>query len=82
MRIQVASYRHDANGTSAHLFRNAGEQFEILYTDNIGRSTGREAGDWDFALVALHTWDEMVHEKKGSFTHKDEVALRDIGIGI
>lgn len=82
MKIHVASYRHESNGVSASLFQHAPDAFEVVYTDTLDRSTGRESGDWHFALVAVHTWGEMVHEKKGSFTHKDEAALRDIGIGI
>jgi len=82
MSIQVASYRHDSNGTSAHLFWHGAQKFEVLYTDANGRSDGRESGDRDFAMIALHSWDEMVHEKKGQFTRKDEIALRDIGIAI
>lgn len=82
MSIQVASYRHESNGRSAHLFWHGGQKFEVLHTHADGRSNGRDSGDRDFAMIALHSWAEMVHEKKGEFTRKDEIALHDIGITI
>lgn len=82
MSIQVATFHHDANSIDAHMFWHGGDKFEILYTDKNGRSDGREHGDRDFAFIAIHGWDEMVHEKQGSFKRKDEIALRDLGFNI
>jgi hypothetical protein len=82
MSIQVATFHHDANAINAHLFWHGGDKFEVLYTDADGRSDGRESGNREFAQIAIYGWAEMVHERQGSFTRKDEIALRDIGFSI